>query len=156
MIARSFETGECGVRPRANVTVRRIMLAATIVVASALSTDAAADEETFARNCGGCHTIGAGAQHGVGPALTTVYGRRAGSLAGYRYSDELAKAGRNGLIWNTETLDGFLADPRGYLWGNRMAYAGLSDADARRAIIRFLRDVARGRADAVGEGDGGR
>lgn len=143
-------------RSTANATIRRMTLAATMLVVATLSTDATAGEQTFAQNCGGCHNIGAGAKNGVGPALTKVYGFRAGSVTGFRYSEQLVEAGKDGLVWNAETLDGFLADPRGYLWGNRMAYAGLSDADTRQAVIRFLRDVARGRADTIVGDNGGR
>ena len=137
-------------------TIRGLSIGAAMAAAAILSTDATTDEQTFGQNCGGCHDVGPGATHGVGPALTTVYGRRAGSVTGYRYSEELARAGRDGLVWNEETLDGFLEDPRGYLWGNRMAYSGLPDIGKRQAIIRFLRDAARGRQDATDERDGGR
>ena len=137
-------------------TIRGLSAGAVMTAAALVSAGATADEQTFGQNCGGCHEVGRGARHGVGPALTNVYGRRAGGVTGFRYSEQLAEAGGDGLVWNEETLDGFLEDPRGYLWGNRMAYSGLADVGKRRAIIGFLRDAARGRQDAIGEQDGGR
>jgi len=43
-----------------------------------------------------------------------------------------------GLVWTPDQLDAFLADPRGFLKGTRMAYGGMKDADQRAALIAYL------------------
>jgi hypothetical protein len=51
-------------------------------------------------------------------------GRKAGSLEDYRYS---AAMKRSGVTWTPATLDTFIADPQGFIKGNRMAFAGITD-----------------------------
>ena len=89
--------------------------------------DAAGDpevgQERF-RACAACHTLEPGA-HRTGPSLAGVFGREAGSAEGFhRYSEALRSAD---LVWREDTLDAFLADPRGFLPGNRMTFAGIEE-----------------------------
>ncbi|MEO1199995.1 MAG: cytochrome c family protein [Pseudomonadota bacterium] len=107
-----------------------------------------AENRAFFDSCGGCHTIGDVARsRSVGPTLTNVFGARAASQRDFDYSPALEEAGEDGLVWTREVLDAFIADPRGYLRGNRMAYAGLRDPDMRRMVINYLRNVARSGGD---------
>lgn len=86
--------------------------------------------------CAACHLReeATGAQP-VGPALRGLAGRRAGSLAGYRYSGPLA---RSGLVWTAPTLAAFLRDPQAVVPGNRMAFSGLDDEAELQALVAFL------------------
>jgi cytochrome c len=116
------------------------MLIASLVALPAAAQDAdlvAAGEKVFKR-CAACHTIGAGATDGVGPALDGVVGRAAGTREGYRYSDAMVAAGASGLAWDTGTLDAFLADPKAMVKGNKMAYAGLKNPKARAAVVAYI------------------
>jgi len=47
-------------------------------------------------------------------------------------------AGAAGLVWTAETLDAYLADPRAFMPGNRMAFRGISSAQDRAAVIAWL------------------
>ncbi|WP_114951376.1 c-type cytochrome [Sphingosinicella terrae] len=84
--------------------------------------------------CSTCHTIGPG-QNRLGPTLHGVVGRGAGSLPDFAYSPAMRDSG---IVWTPETLDRFLADPRGTVPGNRMAFAGLADDARRRQLIDYL------------------
>lgn len=76
----------------------------------------------------------------IGPHLNGVFGRKAGSLKGFTYSDALRKAG---ISWNAETLDAWLRDPAAVVPGTLMAFPGIPAAADRRALLRYLEDAAR-------------
>ncbi len=87
--------------------------------------------------CSGCHAIGDGTTHGIGPDLAGVFGRPIGGAGGYRYSEALA--GVSGT-WTQESLDAFLANPQTFAPGTVMTAAqGVPDAASRSAIIEFLK-----------------
>ncbi len=96
----------------------------------------------FAR-CAACHEISPTGASRVGPPLDGIVGRRAGSRAGFAYSRALAGAGANGLVWTEEALDDYLADPRRFVPGVRMAFPGIPDAATRSDIIAYLDSVER-------------
>ena len=83
----------------------------------------------FAR-CRSCHTLAEGGGNMTGPNLWGVFGRRAGSVEGVRYSE---------AVENAEHLDGWLAAPRDFLPGNRMAFAGIPEETDRRDLIAYLK-----------------
>jgi cytochrome c len=85
--------------------------------------------EALFKNCATCHEIGAGAKHKVGPHLDGLFGRQAGSLSDFKYSDGMRKAAdEDGLVWDAaETLaDQFLEKPRDFVKGNRMSFRGMA------------------------------
>jgi len=87
------------------------------------------------RRCAQCHSLTAEGPRMLGPHLQGVLGRPAGGLEDYIYSPTLQEAD---LIWSAETIDAWLADPKGYLPGNRMTYPGMPDAADRRDLIAYL------------------
>ncbi|SMY08919.1 c-type cytochrome [Flavimaricola marinus] len=94
------------------------------------------------RQCSACHKVGPGAANGVGPHLNGVVGRAAGAVEGFRYSGAISDAAEAGLVWNTEELSAFLADPRGYMNGTRMAFRGVRSDDDIAALIAYLSTLA--------------
>ena len=99
------------------------------------SCDRAAAERAMTQ-CKVCHSISEGAPNLTGPNLFGVYGREAATLEGFAYSPTLKNAD---IVWNDETLDGFLENPPRYLPGNRMAFGGVKNAEARSALICYLK-----------------
>lgn len=89
----------------------------------------------FAR-CRSCHTLPEGGPNMTGPNLWGVFGRQAGSVEGYNYSPALREAD---FTWTAEQLDQWLNDPRGFLPGNKMAFAGVRDETDRRDLIGWLK-----------------
>jgi cytochrome c len=104
-----------------------------------LSTGAAAEEagETlFKKNCAICHTLEAG-KNKIGPSLAGVVGRKAGSVPGFAYS---AANKNSGDIWDAQTLDIYLTDPRRFMPGTKMVFAGLKNPEDRKALIEYLKE----------------
>ena len=111
------------------------VLTALAAPPAAAQDDAEAGKRNF-RACQGCHTLSAD-QHMTGPSLARLFGRRAGSLDGFkRYSPALRNSG---VMWDAETLDKFLADPQALVRGNWMTFPGIEDAKDRAKLIAYLR-----------------
>ncbi|WP_199230007.1 cytochrome c family protein [Azospirillum sp. TSH58] len=100
----------------------------------AAAQDAAAGEKVF-NQCKACHTIEAGGPNRVGPNLHGVVGRKAGSVEAYKYSDAM----KNAAAWDEATLDAYLADPKSAVPGNKMAFAGVKNEQARKDLIAYLK-----------------
>jgi cytochrome c len=75
----------------------------------------------------------------VGPPLTNVFGRRAGAVEGFAYSEGLARAGADGLIWTLEPLDAYLENPRTIVSKPHMDFPGLPDPQDRADLLAYLR-----------------
>ncbi|RNF35198.1 c-type cytochrome [Paracoccus methylarcula] len=95
----------------------------------------AAGEKLFAK-CKACHMIGEGAKNRVGPVLNGTLGREAGTRDGYKYSPAMIESG---ITWTEENLRAFLADPKGFLPGNKMSFPGVKSSGDIEAIIAYLR-----------------
>ena len=85
--------------------------------------------------CATCHQVDNPANR-AGPTLQGMIGRPAASQPSFAYSEALR---RSAIVWDEGTLAAFLADPRGVVPGNRMAFAGLRDPDDIEAVIAYLR-----------------
>ncbi|MFB9150083.1 c-type cytochrome [Roseovarius ramblicola] len=112
--------------------------------AAAPAPDAAPDPELVAagekvfRQCKACHMVGEGAKNRVGPHLNGVMNRAAGMVDGFRYSSALKDMAADGLVWDEENLAAFLADPRGFMKGTRMGFAGLRSDEDIAAVNAYL------------------
>jgi cytochrome c len=107
--------------------------AATVTYAS-LTGDAAKGEQVFLQ-CKACHVVEPGVNR-IGPSLHGVVGRESGSIEGFRYSPA-NKAGH--IVWTEETLFEYLEDPRKFLPGTYMAFAGLKNPQDRADVIAYLK-----------------
>ncbi|MGA7810493.1 cytochrome c oxidase assembly protein [Bradyrhizobium sp.] len=109
--------------------------------------DAAPDpvhgRQLFSERCTACHSMD---RNMAGPMLGGVVGRKAGSASGYHYSPALAAAG---LIWSTDNLDQWLADPQKLVGGARMPVRVL-DAPSRRDLVAYLQKASREHNDQAG------
>ena len=117
---------------------------ALIATPPAQAQDAAAGEDIF-RKCSACHQVGDGAKNRVGPVLTDLIGRPAGSFAGYKYGKSMLQAGEAGLIWTPESIFEYLASPKAFLrtfLDDPRAKAKMSfklpDEQDRKDVIAYL------------------
>jgi len=85
--------------------------------------------------CVSCHLIEEGAGNLVGPNLHGLFDRNIGTLEGFNYSDPVKEAD---FQWTAEKLDEWLANPRSFLPGNRMSFAGVRKPTDRNAVIAYL------------------
>lgn len=111
---------------------------ALLAAASAQGADPERGAALFAE-CSGCHMVGEEARNRVGPHLNGVFGRRAAGLDGYVYSQDMTRAGADGLEWTPETLDAYIANPRALVTRTRMSYRGMADPADRADLLAFLR-----------------
>ena len=100
--------------------------------------DPAAGKTVFANQCASCHTTEAG-KNGFGPSLAAVFGRKAGTLAGFNYSPAMAQAG---LTWDEKTLDVFLTSSTKEVPGTSMPVALPNPVD-RANVIAYLETLGR-------------
>lgn len=94
-------------------------------------------ERLFRARCASCHSLDAG-QNRLGPNLQYIMGRTAGTLEGARYSPSLQASG---IVWDEESLDAYLANPRQAVPGTTMT-VGVPNAAQRGAIIAYLSSLA--------------
>ena len=100
--------------------------------ASTHAQDAAAGKQVFAQ-CIACHSVDG--RIGVGPSLQGILGRKSGEFPGFHYSRAMKNAG---ITWNSNTLNGYVADPQKVVPGNVMPFSGVADAKQRADLIAYL------------------
>ncbi|MEM9750206.1 MAG: cytochrome c family protein [Pseudomonadota bacterium] len=98
-----------------------------------ISGDTAAGAKVFNR-CRACHVIEEG-ENRQGPSLHGVIGRTAGAIEDFRYSDANANSG---VTWDEATLFEYLENPRTFMPGTRMAFAGLRNPQDRADVIAYI------------------
>ncbi len=106
-------------------------------------------ERQFARKCSICHTLDGTSGRRAGPTLYRIFGRKAGTLDGYQYSDALLGAN---LVWNDVSLDKlFDIGPDHYTPGSKMPMQRIVKREDRRDLIDYLRTATDGDDPLPGE-----
>ena len=121
----------------------RLGLAIALLVVVSEGAASPQDGPRLFQRCYACHSLDPAERGLSGPTLRGIFGRRAGTLDGFDYSQPLKEAGRDGLVWSAETLDRFLEDPKAVVQGVRMGGVRLRNTEERRALIRWLGRVTK-------------
>lgn len=95
--------------------------------------DAAKGEKVFGK-CKACHEI-ATDKNKVGPTLHGVIGRKAGTVPGFKYSEAMAGAD---VTWEATTIAEYVAKPKEFVPGNKMAFAGLKKEDEIQDLVAYI------------------
>jgi cytochrome c len=108
-------------------------------IAELLASSDTAKGENAAKKCVACHTFNKGGPNRVGPNLWGVISRAKASEAGFNYS--AAMKGKGGE-WSYDDLNKFLANPKGFVPGTNMQFAGVNRASERADVINYLNTLA--------------
>jgi cytochrome c len=116
--------------------------ALAVVLLLLMSINAFAEESGAAelQRCKICHSLDKGGANRVGPNLYGVFGRKAGTVAGFAYSDAMKNSG---IVWDDDTLAKFLRDPQGSLPGNRMSFPGIKNDATLHALLENLKQATQ-------------
>ena len=121
--------------PICRTAVSALLLSAAIAAPALAEGDPENGEKVF-RRCKACHVVDAETNR-LGPHLVGVYGREAGAVEGYSYSSGLAEAE---IVWDEETLDPWLADPKAMFPDTKMVLK-LSKPEDRADVIAYLKTL---------------
>ena len=117
-----------------------LFLAAALGLAASLTVWSAGKAEqgsqVFQQMCTGCHAVDTNKE---GPRLRGVFGRAAGGVEGFPYSEGMKKSR---VVWDEATLDRWLTDPASVVPDNDMAFR-LDNAGKRADLIAYLKSLGK-------------
>jgi cytochrome c len=123
---------------RVGVTLSVALVTLTSGVVFAQEGDPAAGEKVF-NKCKACHVLDED-KNRVGPYLHGIIGRPAGTAEGFTYSSAMKESG---IVWDETTIAEYVADPKGYVPGNKMAFPGLKKQEDVTNLLAYLKEASQ-------------
>ena len=116
--------------------LRSVILAAAVSAATPAFAEGNPERGgTVFNKCKACHAANEKVNI-LGPHLVGLFGRKAGTVPGFRYSKGMKKTSH---VWDEQTLDGFLTNPKKFVKGTRMPFGGLKKQQDRHDLIAYLK-----------------
>ena len=109
-----------------------------LIAGSALSADVKKGKKVF-NKCKACH-VADKEKNKVGPHLVGMFGRKAGTVEGFKYSKAMKDSG---IEWSAETLTQYLKKPKDYVPGTKMVFAGLKKDSQIENLIAYLEEATK-------------
>lgn len=116
----------------------RTAIAAAVLVSIASAAHAAGDAakgKAVFQRCAICHRAEKDGGNGLGPNLFGVIGRKAGTVENFAYSSAMKNSG---ITWSPDKLTAYIEHPSAVVPGNRMAFAGIGNAEQRADVVAYL------------------
>ena len=123
-----------------------VFLTASVVLAAG---DIASGKK-LARKCTTCHTLNKGGRNRLGPNLFGIFGSSAASVKGYKYSKAMVSSG---IVWDEAAFTEFLANPRRFVRGTKMAFSGVKNAKRRADLLAYFRSLTDAAPDQKSRGN---
>lgn len=126
--------------------MKRLSLFAAILVAAmpvlaghALADGDAKKGKRVFNRCRACHNAD-DAKNKVGPSLLGLFGRHAGSVEDFNYSSAMKNAD---IVWEKETLEKYIKDPKGFIPDNKMAFPGIKNEGQVEDLLAYLEEATK-------------
>ncbi len=131
----AYQVASVNTEASTNASEANAEISETKNIMALFASTSAADGEKVFKKCAACHSIEKGGKNKIGPALWGVLGRNAGTVSDYKYSKAMAAYGKS---WSFEEMNGFLLNPKEWIKGTKMSFAGLKKENERAAVILYM------------------
>ena len=118
--------------------MRRLALSAALIAAMAATATAQDLDNGKAiwNKCRACHQLGENAKNMVGPILNGLFGRKAGTIEGFNYTEANKSSG---IVWDEATFREYIKNPKAKIPNTKMVFAGIGDDRDIDDLIAYLK-----------------